>query len=222
VRIKFSKKPQHVWNTDTSKPKKANTNEESLPQRRWSHPPFSLFCYGSKPKKRQTLTNERARWYKIGFFFSFETNLFYITLQKKSSFSQKKFPRLVLQLSTYCDGKKWIKNQTKNRFLKYICYVYFYLLLDRIYKPQYDYHNFSPLANGTDLNWQKYTILPTHWHWNFFWKFPVSILCTWKNHCLLLFKVNFLCQIHIADFFSLRYWFRRPSFGIDIFLITSI
>ena len=24
--------------------KKANTNEESLPQRRWSHPPFSLFC----------------------------------------------------------------------------------------------------------------------------------------------------------------------------------
>ena len=26
------------------------------------------------------------------------------------------------------------------------------------------YQNFSPLANGTDLNRQKYTILQTHWH----------------------------------------------------------
>ena len=37
-------------------------------------------------------------------------------------------------------------------------------LLERIYKPHYDYQNFSPLANGTDLNRQKYAILQTHWH----------------------------------------------------------
>ena len=37
-------------------------------------------------------------------------------------------------------------------------------MLERIYKPQYDYQNFSPLANGTDLNRQKYAILQTHWH----------------------------------------------------------
>ena len=28
------------------------------------------------------------------------------------------------------------------------------ILLERIYKPQYKYQNFSPLANGTDLNRQ--------------------------------------------------------------------
>ena len=33
----------------------------------------------------------------------------------------------------------------------------------RIYKPHYDYQNFSPLANGTNLNRQKYAILLTHW-----------------------------------------------------------
>ena len=38
------------------------------------------------------------------------------------------------------------------------------LKLERIYKPHYDYQNFSPLANGTDLNRQKYAILQTHWH----------------------------------------------------------
>ena len=37
-------------------------------------------------------------------------------------------------------------------------------LVDIIYKPHYDYQNFSPLANGTDLNRQKYAILQTHWH----------------------------------------------------------
>ena len=37
-------------------------------------------------------------------------------------------------------------------------------MLERIYKPQYDYQNFSPLANGTDLNRQKYAILQTHWN----------------------------------------------------------
>ena len=37
-------------------------------------------------------------------------------------------------------------------------------LLERIYKPHYDYQNFPPLANGTDLNRQKYAILQTHWH----------------------------------------------------------
>ena len=37
-------------------------------------------------------------------------------------------------------------------------------LLERIYKSHYDYQNFSPLANGKDLNRQKYAILQTHWH----------------------------------------------------------
>ena len=36
--------------------------------------------------------------------------------------------------------------------------------LGRTYKPHYDYQNFSPLANETDLNRQKYAILQTHWH----------------------------------------------------------
>ena len=37
-------------------------------------------------------------------------------------------------------------------------------MLERNYKPQYDYQNFSPLANGTDLFRQKYAILQTHWN----------------------------------------------------------
>ena len=41
---------------------------------------------------------------------------------------------------------------------------YSYILLERIYKPHYNYQNFSPLANGTDLNRQKYAILQTNWH----------------------------------------------------------
>ena len=36
--------------------------------------------------------------------------------------------------------------------------------LERTYKPHYHYQNFSPLANGTDLNREKYAILQTHWH----------------------------------------------------------
>ena len=36
-------------------------------------------------------------------------------------------------------------------------------MLERIYKPHYDYQSFSPLANGTDLNRQKYAMLQTHW-----------------------------------------------------------
>ena len=40
----------------------------------------------------------------------------------------------------------------------------YYSRLERIYKPHYDYQNFSPLANETDLNRQKYAILQTHWH----------------------------------------------------------
>ena len=32
------------------------------------------------------------------------------------------------------------------------------------YKPHYHYQNFSQLANGTDLNRQKYTILQSHQH----------------------------------------------------------
>ena len=37
-------------------------------------------------------------------------------------------------------------------------------MLKRTYKPPYDYQNFSPLANGADLNEQKYAILQSHWH----------------------------------------------------------
>ena len=37
-------------------------------------------------------------------------------------------------------------------------------LLEHTYKPHYHYQNFSPLANGTDLNREKYAILQTHWH----------------------------------------------------------
>ena len=37
-------------------------------------------------------------------------------------------------------------------------------VLERIYKSHYDYQNFSPLVNGTDLNRQKYAILYTHKH----------------------------------------------------------
>ena len=36
--------------------------------------------------------------------------------------------------------------------------------LERTYKPHYHYQNFSPLANGTDLNREKYAVLQTHWH----------------------------------------------------------
>ena len=39
-----------------------------------------------------------------------------------------------------------------------------YIQLERTYKPHYHYQNFSPLANGTDLNREKYAILQTHWH----------------------------------------------------------
>ena len=39
-------------------------------------------------------------------------------------------------------------------------------VLERIYKPHYDYQIFSTLANGTDLNRQKYAILQNHWHQN--------------------------------------------------------
>ena len=38
------------------------------------------------------------------------------------------------------------------------------VMLERTYKPHYHYQNFSPLANGTDLNREKYAILETHWH----------------------------------------------------------
>ena len=31
--------------------------------------------------------------------------------------------------------------------------------LERTYKPHYRYQNFSPLANGTDLNREKYAII---------------------------------------------------------------
>ena len=38
------------------------------------------------------------------------------------------------------------------------------IMLERTYKPHYYYQNISPLANGTDLNREKYAILQTHWH----------------------------------------------------------
>ena len=49
-----------------------------------------------------------------------------------------------------------------------VVHMYYYLSnhsrLERTYKPNYDYQNFSPLANGIDLNREKYAILQTHWH----------------------------------------------------------
>ena len=39
---------------------------------------------------------------------------------------------------------------------------YLLIMLERTYKPHYHYQNFSPLANGTDLNREKYAILQTH------------------------------------------------------------
>ena len=36
--------------------------------------------------------------------------------------------------------------------------------LERTFRPHYRYQNFSQLANGTDLNREKYAILQTHWH----------------------------------------------------------
>ena len=43
--------------------------------------------------------------------------------------------------------------------------TYYYVTkLERTYKPHYHYQNFSPLANGPDLNREKYGILQTHWH----------------------------------------------------------
>ena len=39
-------------------------------------------------------------------------------------------------------------------------------VLERTYKPHYDYQNLSPLANGRGLNRQKYAILQTQWHLN--------------------------------------------------------
>ena len=39
-----------------------------------------------------------------------------------------------------------------------------FVMLERTYKPYYDYQNLSPSANGTYLNRQKYAILQTHWH----------------------------------------------------------
>ena len=35
------------------------------------------------------------------------------------------------------------------------------IILERTYKPHYHYQNLSPLANGTDLNKEKYAILQT-------------------------------------------------------------
>ena len=39
-------------------------------------------------------------------------------------------------------------------------------MLRRTYKTHYNSQNFAPLANGTDLDRQKYAILQTHWHLN--------------------------------------------------------
>ena len=57
-----------------------------------------------------------------------------------------------------CDCK--ITAIGKDNFWNYLSFSV--LLLERTYKPHYQ--NFSPLANGTDLNRQKYAILQTHWH----------------------------------------------------------
>ena len=48
--------------------------------------------------------------------------------------------------------------------LSFAHYIFLLSKLERTYKPHYHYQNFSPLANGTDLNREKYAILQTHWH----------------------------------------------------------
>ena len=62
----------------------------------------------------------------------------------------------------------YITTTSFNKDLEFCSYTYIviwtYTMLERIYKPHYDYQNFSPLANGTDSNRQKYAILQTHWH----------------------------------------------------------
>ena len=49
--------------------------------------------------------------------------------------------------------------QNKQSWLRYSIQ---HTRLKRTYKPHYHYQNFSPLANGTDLNREKYNILQTH------------------------------------------------------------
>ena len=48
--------------------------------------------------------------------------------------------------------------------LIYLSFLLYLKELERTYKPHYHYQNFSPLANRTDLNREKYSILQTHWH----------------------------------------------------------
>ena len=50
-----------------------------------------------------------------------------------------------------------------NSFLALFARKPYVVLLERMYKPYYDYKNFSPLADGTYLNRQKYAIVQTHW-----------------------------------------------------------
>ena len=122
-RIKFSKKPHHVWNTDTSQPKKGKHKRGILTSKKMVPSHLVLFSVKDQnQKKRQTLTNEQARWYKIGYIwfvcFSFETDLFYITLQKKNPFFSKKFPSTCTTTLYILRWKKMNKKPNENRFLK--------------------------------------------------------------------------------------------------------
>ena len=45
-----------------------------------------------------------------------------------------------------------------------ISFIWEQSVLESSYKLHYDCQNISPLANGTNLNWQMYAILQTHWH----------------------------------------------------------
>ena len=76
-------------------------------------------------------------------------------IQKDSNFTYKNH-LLLSWKSRSVSIDKILSSQEKNELSK--------TMLKRIYKPQYDYQNFSPFANGTDLNRQKYTSLGTHWH----------------------------------------------------------
>ena len=77
----------------------------------------------------------------------------------------KKKRRWVMQLShSYSssrstDYKTWILT-----CLIIVQFVSNRALLESTYKPHYHYQNFPPLANGKDLNREKYAILQTHWH----------------------------------------------------------
>ena len=80
---------------------------------------------------------------------------------------KKYFVRMLLHNSSQPNVEKFVWSKfiaLSFLFLPVKVFLNHETTLERTYKPHYDYQNFSPLANGTDLNRQKYPILQTHWH----------------------------------------------------------